>query len=249
MSALSTDLAAVDAATDALLRTATALPADSLDAATLCEGWTRGHVLAHLSRNADAVARLARWAVTGERQEMYAGGTAGRDAEIEAGAGRPLEEQVEDLRRSADALAAALARLETGTVVDAVEMRGGYLLSPAALPFVRLREVVYHHVDLEAGYTFADVPGPLLVRFLADAVARLGASRRAPTALLRTLEGEQWEVRPARTGSGPTGEEAGDRAAHPVVTGTRAGLLLWLARQVEDQVSCDGPLPSLPRGA
>ena len=32
---------------------------------------TRGHVATHIARHADALVRLAQWARTGERQDMY----------------------------------------------------------------------------------------------------------------------------------------------------------------------------------
>ena len=93
MTTLVQDIAAVRPATENLLATASRLSDEDLGAPSLCEGWTRGHVLAHLSRNADAISRLVGWAVTGERVEMYPGGQAARDAEIEAGALRGAGEQ------------------------------------------------------------------------------------------------------------------------------------------------------------
>ncbi|MGL5853177.1 MAG: maleylpyruvate isomerase N-terminal domain-containing protein, partial [Phycicoccus sp.] len=50
---------------------------------SLCAGWTRGHVLTHVARNADGLAALVRAAVDGTGETMYAG-DAERDAEIEA---------------------------------------------------------------------------------------------------------------------------------------------------------------------
>ena len=37
--------------------------------------------------------------------------------------------------------------------VAEVEMRGGLMVPPVALPWLRLREVVFHHVDLADGFT------------------------------------------------------------------------------------------------
>jgi maleylpyruvate isomerase len=233
MTSVAHDTAAVAAATEDLFDTASRLSDEDLGAPSLCDGWTRGHVLAHLSRNADAISRLVDWAVTGKREEMYPGGQDARDAEIEAGAFRGAGEQLADLRQSAERLADRLPLLEGGTAVEAVEGRGGFVIPSEDLPFMRLREVVYHHVDLAAGYSFEQVSGELLTRFIADAVRRLSMSRRAPDLTLRTSEGEEWTV-----GEGGVS-----------VTGTRAGLLLWLARRRADGVSADGPLPELPRGA
>jgi len=233
MTTLVQDIAAVRPATENLLATASRLSDEDLGAPSLCEGWTRGHVLAHLSRNADAISRLVGWAVTGERVEMYPGGQAARDAEIEAGAFRGAGEQLADLTQSAEQLDARLSRLESGTAVDAVEGRGGFVIPSEDLPFMRLREVVYHHVDLAAGYSFEDVDGDLLARFISDAVRRLSMSRHAPDLRLSTAEGDEWTL-----GKGSV-----------TVTGPRAGMLLWLARRRADGVSAQGPLPELPRGA
>jgi maleylpyruvate isomerase len=234
MTPLKADIDAVDAATKALLATASRLSDADIGGASLCEGWTRGHVLAHISRNAEAVGRLVDWAVTGERQEMYPGGTEVRDADIEAGSGRDAATQLADLTATAADLGRELPRLVDGVAVPQVEGRGGFVVPSEGLPFMRLREVVLHHVDLDAGYGFADVDGDLLVRLIDDAVSRLRLSRRAPSVTLLTDRGDTWQV-----GEGDT-----------EVTGSRAAVLLWLARRVGDGVtSSAGPLPDLPRGA
>jgi len=227
------DLALVDRATTALLGTASRLTDEDVTGPSLCEGWTRGHVLAHVARNAEAMVRLTRWAATGERQEMYPGGTEKRDADIEAGAGRGAAEQLADLRDTAAVLAEEFPRLLGDLAAPEVEMRGGYRVGSPTLPFLRLRELVLHHVDLDAGYTLADVDGPVLVRLLDDAVGRLGLSHRAPSLALATDEGETWQV----------------GAGEVEVTGPRHGVLLWLARRIPTGVTSRQGLPELPRGA
>ena len=47
-------------------------------------GWTRAHVVAHLSANAEAVGRLVHWAATGEPTPMYSS-MEQRNADIESG--------------------------------------------------------------------------------------------------------------------------------------------------------------------
>src|SRR5829696_3219522 len=101
-------LGAVGQQTTGLLRTARAL--EDPHAPSLCEGWTRGHVLTHVARNADGLAALVRSAVDGTGETMYASPEA-RDADIEAGADRPVAQLVDDVERSAQALAAELPRL------------------------------------------------------------------------------------------------------------------------------------------
>lgn len=230
MTAMADHLLALRIHTDRLVHTAAAL--DDAAAPTLCEGWTRGHVLTHVARNAEAVGRLAQWAVTGTPQPMYPGGTQARDAHIEEGAGRPVAELHRDVVATAQALEPRLAALEGPLAAPRVEMRGGSQVAATLLPFLRLREVVFHHVDLGAGFTFADVEEDLLRAFVDDAVRRLQREEGAPGLALVTDEGDRWTV-----GDGT------DR-----VEGTLAGVLLWLARRRPEGVRAHGALPELPRG-
>ena len=141
-------------------------------------GWTVGHVLTHLARQADSHVRLLEGAGAGLVVDQYEGGPEGRAAEIEAGARRPAVELVADL-------AAASARLEAAWDVapPAVWLQGfgrntfGELLSCADLPYRRWREVEVHHADLgldfgpehwSAAYVDAELP-----RTLAGLPARL----------------------------------------------------------------------------
>lgn len=184
---------AVRSHTDLLLGTARTL--DDATAPSLCVGWSRGHVLTHLARNADGMAALVRAAVDGTGETMYLSDQA-RDADIAAGASRPLPELVADLEHSAAVLAAALPRLgpdHHGIRLDRTP--GVHLMHAARIPFLRLREVVYHHVDLDAGFTFDDVE-PWLVRlFFADEEARLDENERH-----RALVGDLlWRARGIRT--------------------------------------------------
>ena len=75
--------------------------------ASLLPGWTVGHVLTHVARNADSHVRRAEAAVRGDVVDQYDGGYAGREADIEAGAGRSAAELLDDVRRSAAAVDAA----------------------------------------------------------------------------------------------------------------------------------------------
>lgn len=160
--------------TDRLLATARAL--DDPAAASRCVGWSRGHVLTHVARNADGMAALVRAATEGSGETMYASDAA-RDADIDAGAGRPLPELVTDVADSAARLAELLPRL-SGVPADLELERvpGGAHFRAGALSMMRLREVIYHHVDLDAGFTFADVEPDLVAGFLADEYDRLGAA-------------------------------------------------------------------------
>ena len=144
------------------------------DAPSLCQGWTRGHILTHLARNADGLSALVRAASEGTGEPMYAS-DAEREADIDAGADRPLPELIADLESSAQRLHTLLPRLEEVDPGFTVERTpGGLRFKAAALPWMRLREVVYHHVDLAAGFTFADVEPELVRDYLEDEYVRLG---------------------------------------------------------------------------
>jgi maleylpyruvate isomerase len=147
--------AAIAGLTDAQARSASRLP-----------GWSVGHVLTHLARNADSVVRRLEAAERGEVVDQYLGGREGRAAEIDAGAGRSAAELVADVAASSarcDEVCAAVApevwdRPTRGLAGD---------LSPAAfLAFSRWREVEVHHVDLGLGYEPQDWPPALVARWL-----------------------------------------------------------------------------------
>jgi maleylpyruvate isomerase len=226
---LADNLARLEVETARLLRTAQGLDEASVREGSLCAGWTRAHVLSHLARNADALGNLVHWAVSGEPRAMYASPES-RDADIEEGSRRPLSAILADLEASAGRFAAAAPGL-AGAPEDAdVEMRGGVVVKGRALPTLRLREVVFHHVDLDTGYGFADADPGFVHRSLDNAVERLRASGAGLALELRSEEGDSWSV-----GSG--GQQ---------VSGSRADLLTWLARGVARGLSSDGPLPAPP---
>src|SRR4051794_4551344 len=93
--------------TGLVLRTARTLDDAAAAGPSLCPGWTRGHVLTHLARNADGLLNVAHSAVTGVLVPMYESAEA-RNADIEAGAGRSARELADDLERSARRLAEEL---------------------------------------------------------------------------------------------------------------------------------------------
>lgn len=204
---------------------------DDLGAPTLCEGWSRGHVLTHLARNAEGIAALVRAAVDGSGETMYAS-TERRDADIDEGAGRDLATQARDVHDTAADVDEALRRLRPEHAEIRLERVPGVRFIPARhLPFMRVREVVYHHVDLEAGFGFEDVEPGLLLVFLEDEVKRLRRCDPAPDLTLRTTEGDEWTV---GLGTVP-------------VSGSRPAVLGWLARGLTDGITGD-PLPQLPEG-
>jgi maleylpyruvate isomerase len=226
----------VDDATEMLLRTVADLDPAAVAAPSLLPGWTTGHVLTHLARNADALTNLLTWARTGVETPAYASAEA-REAAIGAGAGRPLREQVEDLKaaheRFADACAAMPA--EAWTVRLPPPGQPAALQPAAAIPWYRLREVEVHHVDLGAGYTPSAWPDAFALRLLREIVT--GAGPDVPPMQLRPFGLEH----ALTIGTAPD---------PPVIGGPTRSIAAWLTGRADGAdltVSPDGALPTPPR--
>src|SRR5665811_1685066 len=151
---LSDNLSLLAHETSLLIRTAGDLDDQAMRHASLCEGWTRAHVLSHIARNADGLVNLVSWAIPGTPLPMYDSPEA-READIAAGATRGAPEILADLEDSAARFAAAATALAGLPEQVEVEMRGGRKVLGGQLPTLRLMEVVIHHVDLDAGYTLS----------------------------------------------------------------------------------------------
>jgi maleylpyruvate isomerase len=231
---LSDNLALLAHETGLLMRTAAGLDDEAVRGASLCEGWTRAHVLSHIARNADALGNLVTWAVTSTPHAMYDSPEA-RDADIEAGSTRGTHEIFTDLEDSAARFAAAATGLAGAPEQVEVEMRRGRKVLGGQLPTLRLIEVVIHHVDLDSGYTFADADPGFVKRAVANSVERMRVSGQAPSVRLRSDEGDTWSI--GEVTQEVTGNE---------VTGSNAALLLWLTRGDGAGVSSQAPLPKLP---
>jgi maleylpyruvate isomerase len=219
----------VDQATEALLRTAEVLDDRAVAAPSRLPGWTRGHVLTHLARHADAITNLLTWARTGVETPAYPSPQARLDG-IEAGAGRPLAEQVADLRDAHERMADAAAAMTGEAWTFHIPTRDHIA---AALPWVRLREVEVHHVDLDAGYTPESWSDAFALRLLREIVG--GAKPDAPAMVLRPFG----LAHPLTIGE-PTD-------ATPTIGGPTRAIAAWLAGRgdgAELTVSPDGELPT-----
>ncbi|WP_344475711.1 maleylpyruvate isomerase N-terminal domain-containing protein [Nonomuraea monospora] len=162
--ALQAELAA---ATNQLLATAASLSDADVAAPSLLPGWTRGHVLTHLARNADSYVNLLTWAKTGIRTPQYISYEA-RAAEIEATARRPAARLLADVEDGAARFAAAVRDLPEHAWRAPVQ---GMRPPPHPAWYVlvrRLREVGFHHVDLAAGFGPANWPASFVRRELHD---------------------------------------------------------------------------------
>ncbi|MCK7622004.1 maleylpyruvate isomerase family mycothiol-dependent enzyme [Streptomyces sp. RS10V-4] len=235
------DAAAVRDATDRLLVSLGKLDDEAVGEPSLLPGWTRGHVLAHLARNADALVNLLTWARTGVRTPMYTSAEA-RDGDIERDADRPLAAHLDDLRESADRFTAAARALPADRRDYRVEMRNGVVERADRLALRRLAEVELHHVDLGVGYLVEQLPPPFLdseLGFLSE--VKFAGHPDLPDLELRTGDGRRW-----RTGRGASdGAGAGPDV---VVSGAPADLVGWLTGRGDGGrlTVQGGPLPAVP---
>lgn len=220
--------AELERATARLLATAGSLDGTSATPSRL-PGWSRGHVLTHVARNADAMRNLLTWARTGEPTPAYPS-QAARAALIEAGAGRPLDEQIADVRDSADRFAEYAAAMPAEAWQYELPLPTGTQRA-AFLVWRRLREVEVHHVDLAAGYEPAAWPESFTHRFLHEVAAE--------------LHGIDLTVHATGLGHPLTIGSGGP----PTISGPAAALAGWLTGRVAEPeltVAPAGPLPTLP---
>lgn len=205
----------MDRATDRLLRTAAALDGDhALRVPTPLPGWTRGHVLAHLARNADGLVNLLTWARTGIPTPQYASGER-RDADIEADAPRPLDVHLTDLRESAERFADAVAVMPPQAWTTVIQWSSGTRRPATQIVWGRLREVEVHHLDLATGYGSEDWPAGFAHRLLHEVVAKFATMPDAPAMVLEATDlGHELTV--------------GDPEGAPTVRGPAHALAAWL---------------------
>ncbi|OEU88714.1 mycothiol maleylpyruvate isomerase [Streptomyces abyssalis] len=225
------DAAALRAATGRLLAEVEQLDDATAAKPSLLPGWTRGHVLAHLARNADALVNVF------AARPMYASAES-RDGDIERDAGRSVAEHLADLRESATRLDGAFAAQSDAAWERTVELRNGVTDRAYSLPFRRWIEVELHHVDLGIGYAMDDLPATFIERELANMARRFsGHPGIAAPIELRTEDGVSWR----------TGAAGDDSAKTVVVAGTPTALVAWLTgRSSGTGLSARDPLPELP---
>ncbi len=220
--------------TDRLLATVDGLDDAALRAPSLLPGWTRAHVLTHIARNADGLVNLVTWARTGEETPMYAGGQAGRAAEIEAGADRHIGDVRLDLSDSAERLLGAFADFPDEGLSREVRFASGGTAFGWELPLIRTREVEIHHVDVDGGYSPAHWSTEFAHRTLDQLAPFFRDERDTPVGRLAASDADRsWEV----------------AADGPALTGPSNALLAWLTgRSSGDGLKLDSgdPVPMAP---
>ncbi|MGH3372715.1 MAG: maleylpyruvate isomerase family mycothiol-dependent enzyme [Nocardioidaceae bacterium] len=215
----------VRAGTEFFLREA----AVDLGRPSVLPGWTGAHLAAHVARNAEALGRLATWARTGIETPMYES-PARRDEEIEESSHRSSSALRAEVESTAADLEKALDLLDGPALASEVRSARGRLIPATEIPWLRVREVWLHAVDL--GASIDDLPADLVDALLDDVTESF--TGRAPALLLRPADRDRtWQI-------------PGDDDPRPV-DGTAAALLSWLTgRAVGKDLDADGPLPDLP---
>lgn len=187
-------------------------------------GWSRGHVLAHLTDNARMFARVADHALRGELVESYDGGADERNAIIEATAGRTAEEHRAALAEQTAELEAVWARTAEQDWNRPVLFRSADI---AATAFARWREVWIHMVDLDLGIRPDDWPMELACHAVDFLAPRMPSGVRVQAEDVQ----RQWSS---------AGEEK------TLVTGGVRDLAAWLAGRVPTTPpTAPGRLPEL----
>ncbi len=218
-------LTAVPASFARLLAGVEGLDEAAVRAASRLPGWTRGHLLTHLARSADAMGRVLGWAVTGVETPLYASAAA-READIEAGAGRAPEALLRDLVAAHQRLLDAMGDMDDEARHAPVRI-GPQPIQGGDLAFLRLRELELHHVDLAVGYGPLDWSHEFAVTTLDAIAARADEHESTVSQLQDPGSGRHWRV----------------AAAGPVLRGVPQSLLAWATGRRTDE-----PLDSEPAG-
>jgi len=158
-------------ATTRYLGALTVLNDDDMRAPSQLPGWSRGHVVTHISRNADAQCNLVRWADAGADRSAH-------DLRVDASAsaGRFLQAINELDVRHEDALVSRMPGTETFPARD--------------VALLRRIEIEIHQADLGVGFTHRDWPPD----FVEVMLGRAGNDRAdGPAMVLKSTDTDgQW---------------------------------------------------------
>lgn len=139
-----------------------------------------------------------------------------------------------ELIETAGSLDTALAALDERTWQAPVRSAVGRPIPAAEIPWMRVREVWLHAVDLDAGVNMPDLPPDIVDTLLDDASATLSTKDGCPAALLEATDrSRSWSLGPS---------------VDPVVLhGTAADLLGWLiGRTGPDRLAAPDTIPTPP---
>lgn len=198
-------------------------------------GWTRLHVVSHQARNARALMNLLRWAETGVETPMYPTPEHRRE-DIEAGAQLPADEVRADALSEAVRLRDAISAMPEEAWAAQVRTALGRAVPASEVPWMRVREVWVHAVDLGARATFSDIDQEVAAALLDEAVVSF-----------RTREGVPSVVLVATDATGAPRAIGPDAPGPQEARGSTQALAGWLlGRTAGAGVQSSAPLPDLP---
>ena len=224
-------------ATDSLAESIGGLTDADARGPSLLPGWTRGHVLTHLARNADGGIRLLGWARTGIPSYEYKS-VAARAEAIEEGAGRQAVVLLADVSAASAAFAEATAVMPPDAWQYLITWTTGQQEPAHEVVRSRLAEVLIHHVDLDLGFGPRHWPPWFVREMLTVAVASMNERGLAP--LPAWLQA---------TDTGHVCQIGGDAADAVQISGPEADLLAWLLGRSDGALlnwNRPGPLPPVP---
>lgn len=218
-------------ADEALVRTVDGLADEAYAEPSLLPDWSRAHVVAHLTLNAEGLVGVLHGAHLGQPQSMYASPEA-RNADIAELATAAPADLRERFLTSVGLFGESLGAMADGDWDGRFERVPGAApdFALANVPLMRVREVEIHHADLAAGYAAADWPEAFRVVLLQSMTKRPYPAPfdARPTDLDRT-----WHY--------------GDGGGGPAVTGTSAAIGWWLTGRGDGEglTSDTGTLPEV----
>lgn len=224
---------------------------------SLVPGWTRAHVLVHLSRHADSHVRMLEGLQKGERTPQYAGGKEGRRKAIDRATELTVRQVIEDLKASCETLYATWEAFPTELWTETVDTLGTPSKARDTV-WSRWFEQEVHHVDLGLRYGPDSWPNAFVSAGLPAVVAGLPtrSTGEAPVGrwrLIATDRSQAWDVVVGPDAAAPPTVTEADPATNPdgSASGRASRLLLWLmGRPVEaDDLDVDQVIEKLPRWA
>jgi maleylpyruvate isomerase len=216
---------------------------DDCRAPSLLPGWSRGHLLTHWARNADGQTRMLLAAMRGEIAAQYPGGDEQREADIEAGAARPVRLILHDARAAVDRVEDAWRRVLPEAWSRPTSARVGQRPAWRSV-WARWRETEVHHVDLNVGYEHDHWPAEFVGLMLPRMLPTLDSRLAGEVTVNVQVTGGQWLQTSATTTT----------SADPVVVrGAASAVLCWLtgrpvppaADLTASRSGQDWPLPRL----
>ncbi len=202
---------------------------DAFAAPSRLPGWTVGHVVTHLARNADGLRRVLVGARVEQQLQPYDSPQA-RNDDIEQGATRSTDTIALDLAAADRHLAQTIDELPQPAWAFTVDLGRGGPAPAAVVLAARLGEVELHHDDL-------GVDGGLDLLTEAQAGRLLAAVQHS---YVRTRDVPAMTLEPA------DGPPIPVRGGGPVVAGSNLALVRWLAGRGDGGIRSAGPLPVLP---